>query len=77
MRPEKEHREWMKVFYHQHLGQEEFIFDYLNSGAPVTVKPVPRFIEGLKGLTKIFDAKVPMIIVLRISIRLHGRVRVW
>ena len=64
-RPEKEHRDWMQVFYHQHQGQEEFMWDFLNAGAPTTVKPVPRFIDDLKGLTKIFGAKVPPIIVLR------------
>ena len=66
VRPEKEHgEEWMKVFYHQQKGQDNFVFDYLNSGAPLTIKPVSRFIEDLKGLTKILGAKVPPIIALR------------
>ena len=75
VRPEKEHCKWMKVFYHQHKDQEEFMFDYLNSGAPVTVKPVPHFIEDLKGLTNLRWQSTPDHSP-AISIRLHGRVRV-
>ena len=57
--PGKEHRaEWIQVFFHQHKGQDEFVFDYANSGAPLTLKPVPRFIEDLQGLVKIFLAKL-------------------
>jgi hypothetical protein len=64
-RSAKDHREWMNVFYHTHQGQDDFVYEYMNAEAPLKVKPVPRFIDDLKGLFEIFSAEAPPIIVLR------------
>jgi hypothetical protein len=55
-RSDKDHREWIKVFCHNHQGEDYFIYDDMNDGAPLTVKPVPRFIDDFGGLMRIFGS---------------------
>jgi hypothetical protein len=62
---EKEHREWLRVFHHTHEGDDEFIYDFMNAGAPPTVKPLPCFVDNLGGLVKIFSSRHPPVIILR------------
>jgi hypothetical protein len=55
----------VRQFLHTHEGEEEFIYDFINAGAPKSVKPVPRFLDDLVCLVKIFSSKVPPVIILR------------
>jgi hypothetical protein len=64
-RSEKDHRAWMSHFLHTHEGREEEIYDLLNAEAPKTVKPVPRFLDDLGCLVRIFSSEAPPVIVLR------------
>jgi hypothetical protein len=55
----------MRHFLHTHEGKEEFIYDFVVAEAPRTVKPVPRFVDDLDCLERIFSYKVPPVVVLR------------
>jgi hypothetical protein len=63
-RSAKDHQEWLRHFYHTHEGQEDVAHEFVNAGAPVTIKPVDRFLNDVKGLVKIFAAEAPPVIVL-------------
>ena len=61
----KDHREWMRHFHHFYKGQDDLIYDIINAGAPVTVKPLQHFVDNLVCLVKIFSMDCPPTIVLR------------
>jgi hypothetical protein len=46
-------------FYHRHEGQEDAVYELVNAGAPLTVKPADRFLSDSKALVKIFAVKAP------------------
>ena len=64
-RSDKEHREWVRHFYHTYRGQEDVIYELINAGAPLMVEPVTRMLDDLVCLEKIFEPEFPPRIILR------------
>jgi hypothetical protein len=56
----KDHREWMRNFYHSYKGQEDRIYEITNAGAPLTILlPVSRLLDDLVFLQKFFEPTAP------------------